>query len=222
MALHQCLGDGKAQTHSLRARRNHGIKNLLLNFRGHPRAVIDDFYLHCQLVMSLTHGAIALDTGTQQYASVTTRRLRGIAYYVQQRLDELLSVRLQYRQARIVIAVEAHAEVRLGRREILDVFEYFVNVHGRPLAAAVGCQHSIDEIAQPVRLADDDLRIFPEGAAVQFPFQQLRRAAKSAQRVLDFVGHPVQRFLRRFMKHGEIFFAPYPDVGIHVDQLQDQ
>lgn len=53
--------------------------------------------------------------------------------------------------------------------------------------APCGKGSRVNEILQPVRLADDDSGVLTELRIRELPFEELRRAPDSAERVLDFV-----------------------------------
>ena len=55
---------------------------------------------------------------------------------------------------------------------------------GRPS----GAQHGIEQIGEAVRFADDHAGVFAQRRVEQLPFEQLRRTAQAAERILDLVG----------------------------------
>ena len=75
----------------------------------------------------------------------------------------------------------------LDQHELAHVLEYFMDVHRFVPRQLVRSDHPVHQVTQPVGLVDDDTRVFLEFFSRQLLFEQLRRAAQTAKRVLDFV-----------------------------------
>ena len=63
-----------------------------------------------------------------------------------------------------------------------------MHVDGLFVGRSSGSQQGVNERRQAIRFADDDVGVFVQLLVVQLPFQELRRAAYAAQRVLDLMG----------------------------------
>ena len=121
-------------------------------------------------------------------ACVRPRRLRGVAHDVEHRLDELLAIAVDLGQARVVVAHDRvrppgySARIRLRTRS-----QHLVDVHRADVRRPVRREQAVHQRLQPVGLLDDDLRVLAQVRPVELALEQLRRAAKPAERVLDLV-----------------------------------
>ncbi len=133
-----------------------------------------------------------------------------------------LRSKLSVRKARIIIALDAHARRRLVAQQLVHVFADLV--HAEPLRArrTEGPEHGVDEAAQPVRLADDDGGVFLQPRVVQLALQQLRRAAQSAERVLDLVRELANHEPAAVGAGAQFALARDALPGARVDELEQQ
>ena len=66
-------------------------------------------------------------------------------------------------------------------------------------------QEPIDQRLQPVRLADDHLRVFDQRRAIQLALEKLRGAADAAERILDLVGETPNELAVRLLLFEQSF-----------------
>ncbi|MCY1464393.1 hypothetical protein D9M71_824120 [compost metagenome] len=63
----------------------------------------------------------------------------------------------------------------------------------------VRAEHAIDQVAQAVSLFNDHIGVVAQAFFRQLAGQQLRRAANTAQRILDFMGQAPHQHLAGFL-----------------------
>ena len=91
------------------------------------------------------------------------------------------------RQARVVVALDRDLFGRLAAQQAIHSLQKLVHVHELLRGRAPGSEHAIEQVGEPVRLADDDARVLAQRRIEQLALEQLRRAAQTAQRILDLV-----------------------------------
>ncbi|ODU00455.1 MAG: hypothetical protein ABS89_08930 [Thiobacillus sp. SCN 63-1177] len=124
---------------------------------------------------------------------VTMHCLHGVACDIERGLDQLFGVRADFRQAGVVVAPHGHAR-RFSQDQAAHPFQHLVDIHCAKTGRSVRRQQTLRQRLQTVGLLDDDLRVFAQGLARQFAFQQLRRAAYTAERIFDLVRQVAQQF----------------------------
>src|SRR3989344_5660762 len=181
------LRDGQSQSGSAGLGRDHRVENMFLDFLGNARAVVLDVGAQHQAVAFLPDGETALDVRPQADYPFVLNRLRRIAHDVEYRLNELLGFALEFRKARVVVALKSEPDRHLHQHQLAHVLQDFVDIDRPLLQRLMRSHHAVHEITQAVGLVDDDAGVLLEGFVRQFAFQQLRRAAQTPERVLDFV-----------------------------------
>ena len=110
-----------------------------------------------------------------------------------------------------------------GGHQSAHPFQYFMDVDAAFLRACVRAKHPFTRFcrrsASPMMMP----RIFLQGLVGQFAFEQLRRAAQAAQRILDFVRQARAQRARGLMLRQKMLFAadtqPLVDLQ-HLDQAR--
>jgi hypothetical protein len=85
-----------------------------------------------------------------------------------------------------------------------------------------GSQHATEQILQAVGLVDDDLGVLLEGIVDEFPFQELRGAAKPSQRIADLVGEATHQRAHRRIAGDALLVAGDPPVAVHSHELHQK
>ncbi len=109
--------------------------------------------------------------------AVLTDGLHRIACDVQERLNHLMTVDADRRQARVVVAHELHVLGLLRFDELRDVLGDPMEIHFLDLRRASGAQDTVDERREPVRFVDDHARVGLELRVWKLALEQLRGAA---------------------------------------------
>ena len=133
----------------------------------------------------LTLGARAR---AQHDAPRSRLRLQRVACDVEQRLDHLVAIEHRVRQARIVVALDAHRRGGLGAQQLEDVLADLVHVHERCARRArtgpdIESTSAVSRSASPMMSRVYSLSVRRR----QLALEQLRRAAQPAQGILDLV-----------------------------------
>ena len=115
------------------------------------------------------------------------QRLNGVAAEIQHGLNDVVRIDLDGRQARVVIALDRDLFGRLAAQQAIHALEKLVHVHELLRRRAPGSQHAIEQVGEPIGLADDDTRVLAQRRIEQLALEQLRGAAQAAQRILDLV-----------------------------------
>ena len=76
---------------------------------------------------------------------------------------------------------------KLRLHDAFDAHEDLVDVRAPVRRQPMGGEEPVDERLQAIGLAYDHLRVLDQWRPVELAFEQLRRAANAAQRVLDLV-----------------------------------
>ena len=160
--------------------------------------------------------------GPEDHSAARADRLQRIARDVQERLDQLIPIRLKRRQARIVIANELDAGGLLGFDELRDVLGDPVQVHLFHLRRAAGAQNPIDERRKAVRFLDDHSRVGASSAIGQLPLEQLRGSAQPAERIFHLVRELADDPARQLLLRDERLLAAHLAVAPGIEQLEQQ
>ena len=83
-------------------------------------------------------------------------------------------------------------------------------------------EQPVDERLQPVRLADDHLRVFAQLRPVELALEQLRGAADAAQRILDLVREAADQFAVRLLLLQQPLLARDLQLLVDVPELEQQ
>lgn len=86
----------------------------------------------------------------------------------------------------------------------------------------VGAQQPVDQVLQPVGLANDDLRVLAVFGRRQFDFEQLRSPANATQGILDFVRHAANQLAAGLLVRHLPFLARDAQVTVQRLQLNQQ
>src|ERR671931_1048679 len=109
--------------------------------------------------------------GARAEADLRSTGLRGIARDVEDRLDELLAVAEQRRNARVVIALDVAAE--FGDHQAPHPLEHFMDAHRLDARRPMRREHAVHETLQAIGFLDDHLRVFTQIRLVELSLQKL-------------------------------------------------
>ncbi len=152
----------------------------------------------------------------------------GIAHYglcrvardVEDGLQQLLAVAGDVGQRGVVVA--AHRDIVVfGMDQAPHALEDLVDACQCRLHHAMRGEQALHQVLQAVGFLDDHLRVLFQRRAGEFAFQQLRRTADAAQRVLDLVGEVAHQFAVGLLLLGQLFFARGLQLlvdGTHLEQ----
>src|SRR5574343_1445899 len=113
MVLDEILGDGQPQSTTALAPGNQRIEHPLADFIGNARAVVDDLDFHGQAITLLGQRHLAQRPGPENDLPLAVHCLRRVPGNVQHRLDQLLTVANQLRQAGVVVATNLQGTGKL-------------------------------------------------------------------------------------------------------------
>src|SRR3989338_118484 len=162
VAADDVLGDGQTEPRAFRPAGDHGVENVLLQVLGYPRAVVLEIGAQHQAVALMADREVAFGARADLDDATVLDRLGGVAHDVEHRLDQLLRVALQLRQARVVIALDGESDGRLDQHQAPHVLEDLVEVDRLFLERLVRADDAIHQVAQPVGLVNDDAGILLE------------------------------------------------------------
>ena len=97
-----------------------------------------------------------------------------------------------------------------------------MDIHRPRLHRPVRRQKPLHQILQPIGFLDDDLRIFAQARVVQFVFEQLRRAADAAERILDFMSQIADQLAARHLLLEQPLFARRLQLLIDRPEFDEQ
>src|SRR5512132_4322630 len=83
-------------------------------------------------------------------------------------------------------------------------------------------QEPVDKRLQPVRLADDHLRVFDQGRPIQLALEELRGAADAAERILDLVRETANELTVCLLLFEQSFFARNLELLVDVAKFEQQ
>lgn len=167
------LGDGQAESGTVRTAADHGVEDGFLELGRDARAVVDDLHLAHQAVTRVADGELAQGTAAQGDATeaqvvLPGDRLHGVAYHVEHGLDHLLAVEQQVGDARVVVADQGDAALALRFHQAADPLQHLMDVGRRQVRQFVRAEHAVHQVPQPVGFFDDDV-----GVVLQRLFRQL-------------------------------------------------
>src|SRR5262245_40978184 len=169
VVLHERLRQRESEPRPALAAGYERMEHTLAQLGRDPRTVVDHLQFQCQPVPPARDRDGARDPRPQHDLAggwgARTRagaRLRGVAHDVQHRLDQLLAVALDLRQARVVVAHDADARRKLREDEAAHPFADFVDVHRADVRRTVRRQEPVHQELQPVGLLDDHLRVLAQ------------------------------------------------------------
>ena len=102
------------------------------------------------------------------------------------------------------------------------MLQHLVNVQPLLLRGAVGAEQAVDQVLQPVRLADDHAGVFAMLGVRVFALQQLGCATDAAERVLDLVRQAADQFAAGLVLREQQFVARDAQVAVQRLQLHQQ
>ena len=160
MTAEQLLRRRKAETRSIRSTGNQRIKNRVLHFRRYAWAVV--FHLdRCDHPVSrVTDREIRDRAASQCQRALSVQRGGRVANKVQKRLNHLIAIEIYQRQARIIFTSNGRSLLILGFQQSNNVFKQFVDIDGLFVRRPTRAEQCVDQAGQPVRFADDDIRVF--------------------------------------------------------------
>ena len=125
---------------------------------------------------------------SRAFGNLSVKRLGCIFFDIEKHLQQLLTVTPECWNRNVIVPDKRESLRKLSQNDLPDPLQHFVDVdvRKRPPRAVRG-EQPVNEILQPVRLADDDSGVLTELRIRELPFEELRRAPDSAERVLDFV-----------------------------------
>ena len=83
-------------------------------------------------------------------------------------------------------------------------------------------QQTLHQVLQPVGFVDDDLGIFAELRVVEFAFEQLRRTADAAERILDLVRQIADQFAVGLLLFEQALLARSLNLLVDRPQFEQQ
>src|SRR5438477_12963376 len=146
--------------------------------------------------------------------------LLGVARDVEDRLNELLAVADDLRDARVVVALELDAELALD--QAAHPLEDLVDADGLDARRAVRGQHAIHQALQAIGLLDDHLRVLAQLGLVQLALEELGRAAQPAERILDLMGEIADQLAVRLLLEDQALLARVAQLLFDRAQLGKQ
>ena len=175
----------QAQAAAVGAAGDQGQEDLLGQGLGHAAAVVGDLHAQRQRVHLLADAHPVFGAGAQ--ADVGRAGLDGVAHQVPDRLHQAVRIAAQRRQARVVVAPQAHrpAGFLLGQADHL--FEHAMDVERLVRAGGRGREQLVDQVGQPLHFRADQIDQLARVGIAGAPPQQLRRALESGQRIAQFV-----------------------------------
>src|SRR5574343_184094 len=222
MVLDEILGDGQPQSTTALAPGNQRIEHPLADFIGNARAVVDDLDFHGQAITLLGQRHLAQRPGPENDLTLAVHCLRRVPGNVQHRLDQLLTVANQLRQAGVVVATNLQGTGKLRPQQAAHPLEDFVDIDRRRQHRPMRRQQPLHQILQAVGLLDDDLGVFLERRVGQFVLQQLRCAADAAQRILDLVRQVADQFAAGLLLFDQPFLAGRRQMVLDGLQFEQQ
>src|SRR4051812_7576645 len=132
-------------------------------------------------------------------------RLCGVARNVEHRLDELLAVADDLRQARVVVALDLDAE--LGLDQAPRPLEDFVDADRLDARRSMRREHAVHQALQPIRLLDDHLRVFPQLGLIELALEELCRTTQAAEGILDLMREVADQLACRLLLDDQALLA---------------
>ena len=124
----EILCDPQAQSAAPFSSRNQRIEHAFANCFRNPRSIVDDLDLEGEAVAFLGQRSLAQDPRAQHDFAIAAHRLRRIARDVEKRLDQLLTIAHEFRQAGVVIAAHCQRALELGGEQTADALKDFVDI----------------------------------------------------------------------------------------------
>src|SRR5574343_670552 len=131
MVLDEVLGDGQPQAATTFAAGNQRVEHALADFVRNTRAVVDHLDFNGQPVAFLGQGHLAQGTRPENDLAIAIHRLCRVTGNVEYRLNELLTIANQLRQARILIAMHRQRARKLGTQQAAHALQDFMDIHRR-------------------------------------------------------------------------------------------
>src|SRR5512135_2925677 len=125
VAADEVLRDGEAEAGAALAARDERIEHGVLDFAGHPGAVVLDLDARDDAIAPAADARVRERPRAQHDAPAGAHRLDRVADEVEPRLDDLVAVESQARPARIVVAFDHDARRSLGGEQVTDVLHEF-------------------------------------------------------------------------------------------------
>src|SRR5690606_20601969 len=119
---------------------------------GDSRAVVLDFGGQHQAVAFASQRQVRQRARAKDQATAITERLHAVARDVQESLNHLVTVDVDGRQARIVVADELDGGRLFGLDELRDVLRDAVQVHFFGPWRTARTQNAVDERGEPISL----------------------------------------------------------------------
>ena len=111
---------------------------------------------------------------------------------------------------------------KLGLHDAAHAHEDLVDV-GAPVGGqAVRREQPVHQRLQPIRLADDHLRVLDQLRPVELALEQLRRAADAAQRILDLVRETADQLAIGLLLLEQALLARDLELLVDVAELEQQ
>src|SRR5258708_29194873 len=158
--------------------------------------------------------------GARTKCDIRASGLRGVARDVEHRLDQLLAIADDLRNARVVIALDLDAE--LGLDQASHALEHFVHAERLDARGAMRREHPVHQPLQAIGFLDDDLRVFAQLGLIELALEQLRRAAQAAQRILDFVREIADQLAVGLLLEHQALLARVAQLLLDRAQLREQ
>ena len=162
---------------------------------GHAAAVVDDLHPQRHGVQMVVDARAVFDTGAQD--DVGGARLQGVAHQVPDRLGQAVGVAGQFRQAGVVVALQAHRPAAFVFGQAQHALQHGVDVQRRVRTLRRGRQQLFQQTVEAVDLGFDQFDQFALVVVVVAmggpARQQLRRALQAGQRIAQLVRQPLQR-----------------------------
>ncbi len=187
VAADQVLRDGEAEARAALPARHERVEDRVLQLGRHARPVVLDLDAGDDSIASAADAGVRERARAQHDASPLAHGLDRIAPEIEQRLDDLVAIQPQARQARIVIALDRDACGRFRGQQVTDVLHQLVDIDGLLPRRLAGAEQRVDERRQPIGFGDDHRRVFVQAWIPELALEQLRRPAQATERILDLV-----------------------------------
>jgi len=183
----EVLCDSEPESGAALPPRHERIENGVLELRGHAWAVVLDLDAGDDAIAAAADARVGERARAQHDSSSRADGLDRVTPEVQQRLDQLVTVEPQARQARVVVALDGHTVRRLRRKQVPHVLHQLVNVHRLLARRLARTEQGIDQRSKAIGLADDHGRVLVQRRVLQLALEELGGAAQAAERILDLV-----------------------------------
>ena len=126
----------------------------------HARAVIEHVDARRQAMTHETDVGLGDGSSAQGHRAALADSLQRVTTEVEQGLHKLVTIEETFRNAGVVVALDAHPGTGLGAQQAIDVFADFMHIDDRLLRRASRARHAVDERRQSIGLVDDDCGVF--------------------------------------------------------------